>query len=117
MSGRGPSFTEAEAKKAIAASLSWAESLRRLGLCPTGGAWLSLKKYAEIWEISTGHFNPRAARIQNLRQKQRPLSEVLVANSHYPRKDVSVVSSTRDSKSHNVSYVDKVRYGVGDRCR
>lgn len=84
----GPSYTEQEARAAIAASKSWAESLRRLGLCPTGGGWRILKKYAEIWQISTEHFDPGAVRGANLKRKQRPLSEVLVAESTYPRKDV-----------------------------
>jgi hypothetical protein len=84
----GPTYSEREARTAIAASKSWAESLRRLGLCPTGGAWRILKKYAEIWEIATDHFDPEAARVKNLSQKQKPLSEVLVEKSTYPRKDV-----------------------------
>ena len=88
MAGRNLSYTEEEARAAIAASKSWAESLRRLGLCSTGGAWRILKKYAEIWKIRTDHFDPEAGRIENLRKTQRPLSEVLVANSTYPRKDV-----------------------------
>lgn len=88
MPGRSLSYTEQEASAAIAASNSWAESLRRLNLCPTGGAWRILKKYAEIWEISTEHFDPQAARLKNLKKTQKPLSEVLVTNSTYPRKDV-----------------------------
>jgi hypothetical protein len=88
MAGRGLSYTEDEARTAIAASRSWAESLRRLGLCTTGGAWRILKKYAEIWEISTDHFDQTAGRVENLRRRQKPLSEVLVKNSTYPRKDV-----------------------------
>lgn len=88
MSGRRLSYTEDEARAAIAASKSWAESLRRLGLCSTGGAWRILKKYAAMWEISTDHFDPEAPRLENLRRKQRPLSDVLVRNSAYPRKNV-----------------------------
>jgi hypothetical protein len=88
MPGKLPSYTEDEARTAIAASKSWAESLRRLGLCSTGGAWRVLKKYAEVWEISTDHFDPDASRLANLKRRQRPLSEVLVRNSSYPRKNV-----------------------------
>jgi hypothetical protein len=88
MPGRGPSYTEQEARAAIAASKSWAESLRRLGLCPTGGAWRILKKYAERWQISTEHFDPRAACGANLKRKARPLPEVLVAGSTYGRQHV-----------------------------
>lgn len=88
MSGRGLSYSEEEARAAIAASKSWAESLRRLGLCPTGGAWRVLKKYAAKWQISTDHFDPGAARGANLKCKVRPLAEVLVANSTYGRQHV-----------------------------
>lgn len=88
MSGRRLSYTEEQAREAIAASYSWAESLRRLGLCSTGGAWRVLKKYTEIWGISTEHFDPAAARARNLKGKQKPLAEVLVQGSTYPRKDV-----------------------------
>lgn len=62
--------------------------MRRLGLCPTGGAWRILKKYAEIWKIATDHFDQRAVCVENLRQKQKALTEVLVEKSTYPRKDV-----------------------------
>lgn len=88
MPGRRLSYTEDEAREAIAASLSWAESLRRLGLCPTGGGWKVLKKYVGVWQISTEHFDAKAARRRNLRCPQRPLIEMLVRNSTYPRKDV-----------------------------
>jgi hypothetical protein len=86
--GRNLSYTEDEARTAIAASMSWAESLRRLGLCSTGGAWRVLKKYAEIWGIPTDHFDPRAGLIANLKRKQSPLSEVLIVGSSHARKDV-----------------------------
>jgi hypothetical protein len=54
----GPRYSEQQARAAIAASLSWSESLRRLGMCPTGGAWRVLKKYAVLWDIPTDHFRP-----------------------------------------------------------
>lgn len=88
MPGRKVRYTEAEAREAIASSLSWAESLRKLGMCPTGGGWRTLKKYPELWGISIDHFNPRAAIRTNLSRKQRSLAEVLVRDSSYPRKDV-----------------------------
>jgi hypothetical protein len=88
MPGRRLSYTEEEAREAIAASLSWAESLRRLGLCPGGGAWRVLGKYAQIWQISTAHFDPAAGRRRNLRLPQKSLAEVLVRSSSYSRKDV-----------------------------
>ena len=75
--GRQLSYTEEQAREAIAVSLSWAESLRRLGLCPTGGAWKVLKKYAALWEIPTDHFE------RNGRPPVhgRPLESLLVEHS------------------------------------
>jgi hypothetical protein len=88
MGGRSLSYTEEEAREAVAASHSRAESLRNLGLCGTGGAGRVLKKYVELWSIPTDHFDPDIARRKNLRKTQKPLSEVLVEKSTYPRKDV-----------------------------
>jgi hypothetical protein len=85
---RGLSYTEDEARMAIASSYSWAESLRQLGLCPTGGAWRVLKKYAGIWQIPTDHFDPDLARRRNLRSTSKPLSEILIEHSPAARKDV-----------------------------
>jgi hypothetical protein len=84
----GLSYTREDAEAAIAASNSWAESLRRLGLCTTGGGWRILRKYADIWHISTSHFDPEAARLKNLRGTQRPLAQVLVKESTYARQHV-----------------------------
>ncbi len=58
-------------------------------MCSTGGSWRVLKKYAELWDISTAHFDAGKARRQmGARYVARPLSEVLVEGSSYPRKDV-----------------------------
>lgn len=88
MAGRGPRFTEREARAAIAASKSWTESLRRLGHCPTGGNPATLKKYAALWEISTDHFDPYAGVMDRIRKPKRPLSEVMVENSTYSRSNL-----------------------------
>ena len=77
-------YTESDARAAIAASRSWAESLRRLGICSTGGSWKVLKKWAAIWEIPTDHFDSAAARIEGLarhRREPRPLEALLVEGS------------------------------------
>lgn len=88
MAGRRLSYTEEQAREAISTSYSWSESLRKLGLCPTGGAWRVLKKYAARWSISTDHFDPARAREGNLRSRKRPLGEVLVEGSTYSRQHV-----------------------------
>jgi hypothetical protein len=58
---RGPRYSEEEAREAIAASFSWSEALRRLGMCHSGGAHLVLQKYAKLWGIPADHFDPYAA--------------------------------------------------------
>jgi hypothetical protein len=88
MAGRPLSYTEEQAREAIATSYSWAESLRKLGLCPSGGAWRVLKKYADQWNISTDHFDPARSIQGNLRNPARPLEDVLVENSTYSRQHV-----------------------------
>jgi hypothetical protein len=80
----GPTYTQEEARKAIAASLSFAEALRRLGKCPTGGAGRVLKKWTVRWGISTDHFDPYAA--SRARGNTRiPLADILVEGSTYHR--------------------------------
>src|SRR5262245_49057461 len=79
---RRPRYTEEDARRAIAASLSWAEALRRLGMCATGGSHLILRKYARIWAVPTDHFDPYA------RARTRPglpLDEILVRGSTFSR--------------------------------
>jgi hypothetical protein len=84
------SYSEEEARTAIAASLSFAEALRRLGLRAAGGNWRTLARYArEVWGIPTDHFDPhagqRAALARHRRRATTPLAEILVEGSHYSR--------------------------------
>ena len=78
------SYTETEAREAIAASETLTEALRRLGVCHTGGARTVLKKWVEIWQIPTEHFDPDGAReraLSRARREPRPLAELLVPHS------------------------------------
>jgi hypothetical protein len=76
---------EWEVRGAVAKSFSYAEALRRLGYCPTGGNWRTLKKYVELWGIPTEHFDRDAAHRARARSMGIPLSEVLTPHSNYSR--------------------------------
>jgi hypothetical protein len=82
---RGPRYSPAEAREAIAASRSWAEALRRLGMCNTGGAHHVLRKYAAAWAISADHFDPYAALRNSGTSRRRSLEEILVKRSTFSR--------------------------------
>ena len=82
-------YSEEEARSAIAASRSYAEALRRLGMCASGGNWKTLKHYAtQVWTIPVDHFDPHAASREALKRNQwspRPLEEILVEHSPFSR--------------------------------
>lgn len=80
-----PRYSADEARAAVQRSLSYAEALRRLGLCATGGNWQTLRKWTERWGIPTAHFDPRAARREAPLRPAQPLSEILVEGSTYSR--------------------------------
>jgi hypothetical protein len=77
-----PRYSEQDARKAVAASFSYAEALRRLGLGATGSNWLTLQRWTVRWGIDTSHFDPDAAR---RRADARPIEEILVEGSTYSR--------------------------------
>ena len=76
-------FSEQEVRSAVADSMSFAEALRRLGLCPTGGNWKTLRRYAVEREIQTDHFDPYAA--SRGPRHRIPLEQILVEGSTYSR--------------------------------
>jgi transposase-like protein len=82
--GDMPGYTEREAREAVAASRSYAETLRRLGLRAAGGNAPLLRKWLERWRISTDHFDPYA-RSRGPRQSRIPLEAILIEDSTYPR--------------------------------
>ena len=83
--GGRPGFTEEDLRAAVTVSLSFAETLRNLGYCHSGGNPRTIKKYIEMWGIDASHFDPDFARSQALRTPPRALSEVLVERSTYGR--------------------------------
>jgi hypothetical protein len=82
---RGPRYSDVEAQKAVAVSHSYAEALRKLGMCQTGGNAGTLRKYAELWGISTAHFDSNVGRTHRVHGRITPLGEILVENSTYSR--------------------------------
>ena len=88
MPNRGPRFTEQQVREAAAASKSWAETLRRLDYCSTGGNSATLKKYVARWGVATDHFDPYAGVMDRVRRPAKPLDEVLVEHSTYSRGNV-----------------------------
>jgi hypothetical protein len=84
-----PRYSEDQARKAITASRSYAEALRHLGMCASGGNWKTLKHYATaVWGIEVGHFDPYAASrdaLERNRWSPQPLEKVLVEGSSFSR--------------------------------
>jgi hypothetical protein len=78
-------LTKEQAEVAVAESRSYSEALRRLCLRAAGGNHRTLKKYVELWGISTDHFDPNWAKRRENRQARRPLTEILVERSTYSR--------------------------------
>ena len=75
-------FTEDEVRAAVAASRTYSEVLRRLGLRAAGSNFRTLKRYiARSGRISTDHFDPNGPRAR----KAAPLDTILVAGSTYHR--------------------------------
>lgn len=80
-----PRYSEQQAREAVAASLSYSEALRKLGLGATGGNWRTLRLWTDRWEIATDHFDPNASNAAAARARARPLEEILVRGSTYSR--------------------------------
>jgi hypothetical protein len=82
---KGPRYGEGEARRAIAASRSWAEALVRLGMCRTGGNYKILRKHAGRWGISTEHFDRYASTRGTGARARTPIEQILVAGSTFSR--------------------------------
>ena len=69
----------------MAASLTYSDALRKLGLRPAGGNFRTLQKYVRLWGISVDHFDPNTSRRESSKRRARPLEEVLVEGSTFSR--------------------------------
>ena len=76
-------YSDAELRAAVVASRSWAETLRRLGYCPSGGNWKTLKARAAELGISIDHFDPYASTRERIRRERTPLASILIEGSTY----------------------------------
>ncbi|HWF25267.1 MAG TPA: hypothetical protein VG275_07465 [Solirubrobacteraceae bacterium] len=83
--GWTPRFTEAEIRRAVENSPSYAEALRRLGLRPAGGNHGTLRKLINHYDISIEHFDPNWALRYERPRVATPLEEILVEHSTYHR--------------------------------
>jgi transposase-like protein len=82
----GPRYSEEQARAAIAASRSYSEALRRLGMRAAGGNHRTIRRYAEeIWRIPVDHFDPAAVQRAALGRSPVALADVLVEGSTYQR--------------------------------
>jgi hypothetical protein len=81
-----PRYTEEQARKAVAGSKSYSETLRRLGMRVAGGNHGVLRHWVdEVWRIPTDHFDPNAGRLRSANRRAVPLEEVMVTGSNYSR--------------------------------
>src|SRR5579884_2361549 len=80
-------FAEEDLRDAIerSYSYSWADALRHLHMTVTGRNHKTLKRYAELWKISTDHFDPNVGRRRAMARRGLPLEQVLVRGSTFSR--------------------------------
>ena len=73
--------------EAVAKSFSVTETMRNLELAPTGSN-STVNKYIKLWGIDTSHFLSQSDRVKGIHKQSIPLSDVLVDDSPYSRKDL-----------------------------
>jgi len=80
------SFTKEKLEKAVSDSKSYAEVLRKIGLCQTGNNNQTIKKYINLWKLNVGHFSTPSERAKlYLNKPPKPLEDILIRNSRYNR--------------------------------
>jgi hypothetical protein len=109
-----PGYTEEEARVAVAASRSYAETLRRLGLRSAGDNAKLLRRWLERWQISTDHFD-RHVGLRERWAQLIPLEDILVPGSSYSRGISSAVSTGLGSRGPSVRCAARARSGTAGR--
>lgn len=81
-----PRYTEQQARRAVAASHSYSEALRLLGLRSAGGNHKLFRHYVDdVWQVPTAHFDAGASARRGPTPRATPMAKVLVEESSYPR--------------------------------
>lgn len=78
------SYSLEQFKKAVEESCSKAETLRKLGLAPTGGNYTCFNQLVEEQNIDTSHFTGRGHLIGKTHDyRLRPLEEILISGKYF----------------------------------
>lgn len=78
-------------QKVVNDSVSYKESLIKMGLRAAGGNYKILKKYINLYGVSISHFESvEEVSKRNLLRDKIPLDEILVENSTYSRKSLKI---------------------------
>jgi hypothetical protein len=57
-----PPFSEEALRVAVAEATCWADTLRLLGYSAKGANYRTVQRWARIWGVPTGHFDPNLRR-------------------------------------------------------
>ena len=98
-------YTEAELRAAIAASLTWSDALRRVGLRAAGGNHRTIQRYARLWGISTDHFDPNEVRRRCNRRPQRGPAELDSGKRFSVENSTCVSASTAGTRRPHINGV------------
>jgi len=80
-------WTEEQLIEEVPKALNMTDLIRKLGLCPTGGSRLTIKKWIDKLNLDISHFETRKdvlIRIGGIKEKI-PLEKILIQNSTYSR--------------------------------
>lgn len=100
-------YTKEQMETAVGESKSIADVCRNLGIGTKGGNFKTMKRYIQLFNISTSHFQSRTEQLKGLHfQKTIPLIEILIENSTY--------SNTSNLKSKLVK--EGLKFNICEIC-